>query len=34
VHKTQGMASALAFLEQYHKDGEEFLSHFIWVTGD
>jgi hypothetical protein len=29
VHKTQGMASALAFLEQYHKDGEEFLSHFI-----
>jgi hypothetical protein len=22
------------FLEQYHKDGNEFLNHFIQVTGD
>jgi hypothetical protein len=28
------MASALTFLEQYHKDGYEFLSHIICVTGD
>jgi hypothetical protein len=33
-HKMQGMASALTFLEWYHRDGEEFLSHIIWVTGD
>jgi hypothetical protein len=30
----QGMASALAFLERCHKDGNEFLSHIIQVTGD
>jgi hypothetical protein len=34
VHKTQRMASALPFLEQCHKDGDEFLSHIIRVTGD
>jgi hypothetical protein len=28
------MASALAFLERYHKDGNEFLSHTLQVTGD
>jgi hypothetical protein len=22
------------FLEQYHKDGDEFLSHILQVTGD
>jgi hypothetical protein len=35
VHKTQRMALALTFfLERYHKDGNEFLSHSIQVTGD
>jgi hypothetical protein len=34
AHKTQRMASALTFLEQYHKDGNEFLNHIVWVTGD
>jgi hypothetical protein len=28
------MASALTFLEQYHKDGDEFLGYIIRVTGD
>jgi hypothetical protein len=28
------MASALTFLEQYHKDGDAFLNHIIRVTGD
>jgi alpha-amylase/alpha-mannosidase (GH57 family) len=28
------MASALAFLERYHKDGHEFLNHIVQVTGD
>jgi hypothetical protein len=28
------MASALTFLKQYHKDGNEVLSHIIQVTGD
>jgi hypothetical protein len=28
-HKTQKMASVLAFLERYHKDDDEFLSHMI-----
>jgi hypothetical protein len=28
------MASALIFLEQYHKDDDEFLSHIVQVTGD
>jgi hypothetical protein len=28
------MASALAFLVQYHKDGNEFLDHIIQATGD
>jgi predicted nucleic acid-binding protein len=22
------------FLEQYHKDGNQFLNHIMWVTGD
>jgi hypothetical protein len=26
--------SSFDFLEQYHKDGNEFLSHIVWVTGD
>jgi hypothetical protein len=32
AHKMQRMASALTSLEQYHKDGDEFLNHII--TGD
>jgi hypothetical protein len=28
------MASALALLEGYHKDGDEFLNHIVRVTGD
>jgi hypothetical protein len=27
-------AASLTFLEQYHKDDNEFLSHIIQVTGD
>jgi hypothetical protein len=27
AHKMQGMASALTFLEQYHKDGDEIPNH-------
>jgi hypothetical protein len=34
AHKTQRMTSALTFFERYHKDGDEFLSHIIQVTGD
>jgi hypothetical protein len=34
AHKTQRMVSASTFLEQYHKDGDEFLSHIVQVTGD
>jgi hypothetical protein len=36
LRKTQrmGLALALTFLEQYHKDDVEFLSHFTRVTGD
>jgi hypothetical protein len=34
AHKTQRMASALTFLERYHKDGDQFLSHILWVSGD
>jgi hypothetical protein len=33
ANKTQRMASAFTFLEQYHKDGE-FLNHVVRVTGD
>jgi hypothetical protein len=33
AQKTQRMASALTFLERYHKDGE-FLNHIKRVTGD
>jgi hypothetical protein len=33
-HKMQGMASALTFLEWYHKDGNEFLNHIVQVTGN
>jgi hypothetical protein len=29
--KMQIMASALTFLEKYHKGGDEFLNHIIWV---
>jgi hypothetical protein len=29
AHKMQRMASALTFLECYHKGGNEFLSHII-----
>jgi hypothetical protein len=28
------MASALTVLERYHKDGNEFPSHIVQVTGD
>jgi hypothetical protein len=24
----------MAFLERYHKDGDEFLSHNVRITGD
>jgi hypothetical protein len=34
AHKTQRMASAMTFLERYHKDGDEFLSHIVRVTCD
>jgi hypothetical protein len=34
AHKTQRMASALTYLERHHKDGDEFLSHIVRVTGD
>jgi hypothetical protein len=34
VHKTQKIALTLTFSEQYYKDGNEFLSHIIRVTGD
>jgi hypothetical protein len=34
VHKTYRMASVLTFLEQYHKDIDEFFNHIIQVTGD
>jgi hypothetical protein len=33
-HKMQRMASALTFLEQYHKDGDEFLNYIVQVAGD
>jgi hypothetical protein len=34
VQETQKMASALAVLERYHKDGDEFFSHMVRVTDD
>jgi hypothetical protein len=34
AHKTQRMALALTFLEQYHKEGNEFLSNTVRVTGN
>jgi hypothetical protein len=34
AHKTQRMASAFTFLEQYQKDGDVFLSCIVRVTGD
>jgi hypothetical protein len=34
AHKMQIMESALTYLERYHKDGDEFLSHIVRVTGD
>jgi hypothetical protein len=30
----QRLASALTFLGQYHKDGNEFLNHNVHITGD
>jgi hypothetical protein len=30
----QRVASALTFLERWHKDGDEFLNHVVQVTGD
>jgi hypothetical protein len=34
AHETQRIASALAFLERYYKDGDEYLNHIVRVTGD
>jgi hypothetical protein len=34
MHKMQSMVSNLTFLEQYCKDGDEFLSHIIQVLSD
>jgi hypothetical protein len=34
MHKMQKMASILTFLEQYHKNDDEFLNHIVQVTGD
>jgi hypothetical protein len=34
AHKTPRIASALTFLEQHHKNGDEFLNHIVRVTGD
>jgi hypothetical protein len=34
AHKTQRMASALTFLERYHSNGGEILSHIVRVTDD
>jgi hypothetical protein len=33
AHKKKRIVSALTFLERYHKDGDEFLSHIVRVTG-
>jgi hypothetical protein len=37
AHKTQRMASVLTFLQQYHKEGDDFLNHIVlgdetWVA--
>jgi hypothetical protein len=34
AHKTQRMASALDFLERYHKNSDEFLNHIVRVRDD
>jgi hypothetical protein len=34
AYKMQRTASALTFIDRYHKDGNEFLNHIIRVTGD
>jgi hypothetical protein len=34
MHKMQRMASALTFLQWYHKDGDEILKHIVQVAGD
>jgi hypothetical protein len=34
AHKMQRMASALTFLQRYHKDGGEFFNHIVQVLGD
>jgi hypothetical protein len=34
VYKTQRMASALTFSEQYHTDGYEFLNYIVRETDD
>jgi hypothetical protein len=31
VNTMQSMVSALTILEWYHKDGDEFLNHILWV---
>jgi hypothetical protein len=33
AHKTQGLAWDLTVLERYQKDGDEFLSQIVRVTG-
>jgi hypothetical protein len=34
AHKTQRKALASTSLEQYHKDGDEFLYHIVRATSD
>jgi hypothetical protein len=34
AHTTQRLTSALTFLEQYHKDDNEFLNLILRVTDD
>jgi hypothetical protein len=34
MFKKLRVASALTFLERYHKDGDEFLNHIVRVADD
>lgn len=34
VHPNAENGFGTAFLKQYHKDGDQFLSHIVWVTRD
>jgi hypothetical protein len=35
AHKMQRMSSAfIDILERYHKDGDGFLNHIVWVTAE